>query len=262
LGKALATHRDDVVIATKFGPLGDVVDGVDATGLDQERSRASAAGVRIAIEESLRRLGTDRIDLYQLHFPDPRYPIEETLTVLDDLVREGKVIEIGCANFDSGMIRNAATASDALGVGRFACVQNHLNLLYRRALETLEACRELGMSFLPYFPLASGVLTGKYRRGVDVAPGTRLAEQVSDELRSRMLSDKVFDRVEALDEYARAHGHTLIELAFGWLLGHDEVVSVIAGASRPGQPSANAAAAGWVLTPEQVAEATAIVESR
>jgi aryl-alcohol dehydrogenase-like predicted oxidoreductase len=261
LGKALASHRDDVVIATKFGPLGDVVDGVDATGLDQERSRASAAGVRLAVEESLRRLGTDRIDLYQLHFPDPRYPIEETLTVLDELVRAGKVLEIGCANFDSGLIRIAAAASDALGVARFACVQNHLNVLYRRELESLPICRDLGMSFLPYFPLASGVLTGKYLRGSNPVPGTRLAEQVTEALRSRMLSDKVFDRVEALDEYARGHGHSLIELAFGWLLGHTEVASVIAGAAKPGQPSNNAAAAGWQLTHEQVAEVTAIAES-
>jgi aryl-alcohol dehydrogenase-like predicted oxidoreductase len=258
LGQALRAHRDDVVIASKFGPIGSVVGGVDATGHDQIRSRASAEGVRLAVEESLARLGTDRIDLYQLHFPDPRYPIEETLGVLDELVREGKVIEIGCSNFDGTLLRHAADAADELGVGRFVNVQNQLNLFQRKALDdTLPTCVELGVTFVPYYPLASGMLTGKYRRGEAAPAGTRIAEQVGDDVRAKMLSDRAFDRVESLTAYAEARGHTLIELAFGWLLGQPQVASVISGASRPGQPSANAAASGWQLTATEVAEITA-----
>jgi aryl-alcohol dehydrogenase-like predicted oxidoreductase len=262
LGRALAGHRDQVVIASKFGPIGQVRDGVDETGLDQVRSRASAEGVRMAVEESLSRLGTDRIDLYQLHFPDPRYPIEETLTVLDELVQEGKVREIGCANFTGASLHEAAAAADKAGVGRFSSVQNHYNLLQRRQLEdALPVCDELGLAFLPYYPLASGVLTGKYRRDEPVPAGSRLADQVSDELRSRMLSDRVYQRLDALTAWAHDRGHELLDLAFAWLLGQPRVASVISGASKPAQVAANAAAGAWILTPAEVTEVTALVSS-
>jgi aryl-alcohol dehydrogenase-like predicted oxidoreductase len=261
LGQAVRSRRDEVVIASKFGPVGPVgADGLDATGVDHLRSRASAEGVRTAVEESLARLGTDRIDLYQLHFPDPRTPIEETLAVLDELVKEGKVREIGCANFDGAALRAAADAADGLGVGRFASVQDQYNLFARRALDdTLPDCDELGVAFLPYYPLASGVLTGKYRRGETPPPGTRLRDQVGDDVRSKMLSDRTFTRLEALAAYAEGAGHTLLELAFAWLLGQPSIASVIAGASKPEQVATNAAAGGWQLTPEQVSEVTTLV---
>lgn len=262
LGQALRSHRDEVVIASKFGPIGSVVDGVDATGYDQERSRASAAGTRMAIEESLQRLGTDRIDLYQLHFPDPRYPIEETLGVLDELVREGKVREIGCSNFDGTLLRAAAAAADQIGVGRFVNVQNQLNLMARKALDdTLPACQELGITFVPYYPLASGVLTGKYRRGGSVPAGSRLADQVPADVRDRMLSERTHARLDALSTWAEARDHTVLDLAFAWLHGLPQVASVIAGATGPAQVVANCAAAGWHLEPDDVAEVTALVAS-
>jgi aryl-alcohol dehydrogenase-like predicted oxidoreductase len=260
LAQALGRRRDDVVVATKFGPCGPVVGDVDALGIDQERSRASGPGVRLAVEESLQRLGTDRIDLYQLHFPDPRYPIEETLGTLDELVREGKVREIGCANFDGTLLAAAADAADALGVNRFASVQNHCNVMQRRAVaDTLPTCEALGTAFVPYYPLASGVLTGKYRRGEASPPGARLTEQVDDAVRAKLLSDRTFDRVEALEGWAAARDRTVLELAFAWLLGLPQVATVIAGASKPGQPAANAAAGDWVLTPDEVDEVTALV---
>jgi aryl-alcohol dehydrogenase-like predicted oxidoreductase len=263
LGQAVKSRRDEVIIASKFGPVGPVgADGFDATGVDHLRSRASAEGVRTAVEESLGRLGTDRIDLYQLHFPDPRTPLEETLGVLDELVKEGKVREIGCANFDGAALRAAAAAADGLGVGRFASVQDQYNLFARKALDdTLPECEELGVSFLPYYPLASGVLTGKYRRGETPPAGTRLRDQVGDDVRAKMLSDRTFTRLEALEAYAAGSGHSLLELAFAWLLGQPRIASVIAGASKPEQVITNAAAGGWKLTPEQVSEVTALVAS-
>jgi len=258
LGQALKGHRDQVVIASKCGPYGPF----DVAGVKKlaERSRASAAGVRIAAEESLTRLGTDRIDLFQLHFPDAGVPLEETIGVLDDLVDEGKVREIGCCNFTGDDLLGAAEKADAAGRRHFASVQNGLNLFQRKALDDLmPACRQLGTRFIPYYPLASGVLTGKYRRGEEPAPGTRLAEQVTDDLRERMLSPSTFARLDALEAWAAERGHTVLELAFAWLLGHPPVATVIAGASKPGQAASNAASAGWSLTPAEVAEVTALV---
>jgi aryl-alcohol dehydrogenase-like predicted oxidoreductase len=230
LGRALAGHRDDVVIATKFGPVGHIGPGGEAL-FAWERSEASARGVRIAAEESLQRLGTDHIDLYQLHFPDPRFPIEETLGVLDELVAAGKVREIGCSNFTGAELRAAV----------------------------MPACDELKVAFVPYYPLASGVLTGKYRRSDPEPAGARLTEQVDDATRERILSDRAFTRLEALERYAKDHGRSLLELAFAWLLGQPSVATVIAGASRPGQPAANARAAGWRLSPDEVGEITRLV---
>ncbi len=259
LGQALAGRRDEAVIATKFGPVGPVRDGTDPL-VAAERSQASAAGIRIAVEESLRRLGTDRIDLYQLHFPDPRYPIAETLSALDELVQAGKVLEIGSANFDAAMLREAADAAEELGVRPFASSQNLLNLLQRKALDdSLAASAELGLAFLPYYPLASGVLTGKYKRGEASPAGARLTDQVTEDVRAKMLSERTFDRLDALTAFAAERGHTLLELAFVWLLGHGPVASVIAGASKPGQPASNAAAGDWHLEPDEVEAVTTII---
>jgi aryl-alcohol dehydrogenase-like predicted oxidoreductase len=249
LGRALGPRRDDVLIATKFG-----------APLDEQRKGASAAYIRQAVEDSLRRLGTDRIDLYQLHMPDQSTPIDETLGALDDLVRSGKVREIGCSNFSAGMLDEATEASRSKGIARFVSVQNEYSLL-RRGPEkqgVLEACERDDLAFIPYFPLASGVLTGKYVRGAPPPAGTRLAGM--PDRAEQALTDKVFDRVEALDGWARDHGHSLLELAFAWLLARPAVASVIAGATKIEQVSANAAAADWKLSGADLAEIDAVIE--
>jgi aryl-alcohol dehydrogenase-like predicted oxidoreductase len=241
LGRALGARRDEVVVATKFGG-----------PYDNMKGGASPEYVRQAVEASLRRLGTDRIDLYQLHFPDNATPIAETLGALGDLVAAGKVREIGCSNFTQAMLEEAA---DAAGDVRFVCVQNQYSLLHRQP-ETdgvLEWCATTGTAFLPYFPLANGLLTGKYRAGQEPPAGTRLAGQ-SAEQAARSLSDDNLGKVAALEAVAADSEHSLLDLAVSWLLRHDAVSSVIAGATRPEQVQANAAAAGWALTGDVVAK--------
>ena len=238
LGQALGSRRDDVIVATKFG-MGD------GTTLP---AGASAASVVAAAEGSLRRLATDRIDLYQLHLPDDTTPIDETLTAMDRLVRDGKVREIGCSNFDGARLDAATAAAEKHGTARFESVQNELSLLRRRGeTDLLEACARHGLAILPYFPLASGMLTGKYRRGEDPPAGTRLAG-LEGAGRERALSDKRFDTVEALETFAKEQGHTLLELAMSWLAGLPHLVSVIAGATKPEQVRANVAAVDWKLS--------------
>jgi aryl-alcohol dehydrogenase-like predicted oxidoreductase len=252
LGRALGTRRDDAVIATKFGGQ-----------IDEERKGgASAAYIARAVEDSLRRLGTDRIDLYQLHFPDSATPFEETLGALDELVRAGKVLEIGGSNFSAEQIDETARISADRGLARFASIQNEYSLLRRgpERFGVLDACERNGIGFIPYFPLASGVLTGKYRRNEAPPEGTRLAGMPA-ERRDDALSDKVFDRVEALDTYARDHAHTLLELAIAWLLARPTVTSVIAGATKPEQAAANAAAAAWTLSDDNLREIDAVIDA-
>jgi aryl-alcohol dehydrogenase-like predicted oxidoreductase len=251
LGQALGDRRDQVVIATKFGihPHGDA----------EGRGGASARWAHLAIDDSLRRLRTDYVDLYQLHVPDPAVPIEETLGAMQELVDAGKVREIGCCNRNGQSLREAAAAAQAAGVPPFRSAQSALNLFRRNALtDEIPACEELGMAFIPYYPLASGMLTGKYRRD-SVPSGTRLADQVTPEAQARLFSEKTFARLEALDAFARERGHTLLELAIGWLLAQPAVSTVIAGAAKPGQAAANAAGAQWHLTPEDAALATQTV---
>jgi aryl-alcohol dehydrogenase-like predicted oxidoreductase len=248
LGNVLRTRRDEVVLATKFGarPHGD-----------HERGGASARWAKEAIEDSLRRLGTDHIDLYQVHFPDPQVPIEETLGALRELVSAGKVREIGCCNFDAEQLTAAAPGGDR---PRLVSLQSALNLFQRGAVDAvLPTCNQLGMAFIPYYPLASGMLTGKYRRGDLPAGGTRLTDQLGDDARQRLFSNRTFDRLEALEAYAAARGRTLLELAFAWLLAQPTVATVIAGAAKPGQASANAAGGGWRLTDDEAAEVTRVV---
>jgi aryl-alcohol dehydrogenase-like predicted oxidoreductase len=246
IGTVLKTRRDEVVVATKFGirPHGGSGGG------------ASAAWVRQAAEDSLRRLDTDRIDLYQLHVPDPDVPIAETMGAMADLVTAGKVREIGCCNLTASQLEEAdAVDADA----RFVSLQSALNLFSRGALtDLLPTCERLGLAFVPYYPLASGMLTGKYRRG-EVPSDSRLAEQLDDTGRERLLTDRTFDRIEALDAWATARGHSLLELAFAWLLAQPTVATVIAGSARPGQASTNAAAGTWRLSPEEAAEVTRVV---
>ncbi len=250
LGRALAGRRDEAVIATKFGgPIDDAHPG-----------GAKASYVTAACEASLRRLGTDRIDLYQLHFPDASTPIDETLGALDELVRAGKVREIGCSNFSTELIEQSATVSDERGIARFVSVQNEYSLL-RRGPEkqgVLDACARYDLGFIPYFPLASGVLSGKYARGQAPPAGTRLAGMPAERV-EQALSDATMDRVDALSAWAADHGHAILDLAFAWLLARPVVASVIAGATKPEQARANAAAAAWTLSPADVDEIDGVI---
>jgi len=244
LGKALGRRRHEVVIATKFGnPLGE---GVYNSG-------ASRKYIVKACEDSLRRLGTDYIDLYQVHNPDPRTPIEETLRALDDLVRDGKVRYIGHSNFAGWQAVEAHYVAERHNLERFISAQNEYSLLNRRIeRELVPACEKYGLGILPYFPLASGLLTGKYRRGEPPPEGTRLAKM--QPMAQRLLTDRNWDIVEKLQSFAESRGHTLLELAFGWLATKPYISSVIAGATSPEQVAANVAAASWRLTPEEMAE--------
>jgi aryl-alcohol dehydrogenase-like predicted oxidoreductase len=240
LGKALGKRRQDIVLATKFGM---------RVGDDERRRGGSRRWIMRSVEDSLKRLGTDYIDLYQFHAPDLDTPIDETLRALDDLVSQGKVRYIGNSNFTGWQIADADwTAS---GGTRFVSAQNLYSLLERKVEhEVLPACEHFGLGFLPFFPLASGLLSGKYRRGEPPAEGTRLAAWGARG--AQALSDRNFDKVEKLTEWADERGHTILELAFAWLLGHPVVSSVIAGATSPEQIRANAATAAWELTPEEV----------
>ena len=238
LGRALGSRRDRVVIATKFGH-----------EIDAERRGARPQYVHRAAEASLRRLGTDRIDLYQLHRPDPAVPIAETLGALDELVRAGKVIEIGCSNFSVAQIREAEAAVRP-GAARFVSVQNEYNLLHREPeAGVLAECERAGIGFLPYFPLASGLLAGKYRKGQAPPAGSRLQ---SAERYARLLSERNLEVVERLIAFAQSRGHTLLELACSWLASHGVVASVIAGATTPAQARANARAVDWRLDDDEL----------
>lgn len=240
LGQALAGRRDAVVIATKFG-----------MPVDADRKGASPAYVHRAFEDSLRRLKTDWIDLYQLHQPDPATPIAHTLGALSELVGAGKIREIGCSNFSASQLLEAEAAAKTAGA-RFVSVQNEYSLLQREPeREVLPVCKELGLAFLPYFPLASGLLTGKYTRGVAPPAGTRLSAGWAA---TRFLTDERLARVESLSAFARSRGHSILELAVSWLLHHGVVASVIAGASTPEQVRANVAAASWQLTEADLAD--------
>jgi aryl-alcohol dehydrogenase-like predicted oxidoreductase len=240
LGRALGTRRHDAVVATKFG-----------MQVDPERKGARPDYVVRALEDSLRRLGTDHVDLYILHAPDPETPIAETLGALDGLVKAGKAREIGCSNFSAEQLRAAETAT-AEGAARFVSVQNEYSLVRRQAeAEVLPECRREGLAFVPYFPLASGLLTGKYRKGEPPPPGTRLAGMPADRLATL---DGSLSVVEALTGFAEDHHHTVLELAVSWLLAHPEVASVIAGATSAEQVRANANAGDWVLDEGLLAE--------
>ncbi len=242
LGAALRSRRDSAVIATKFG-----------WEIDERRRGAHPDYVRRAVDESLRRLGTDRIDLYQLHKPDPTVPIADTLGALDEIVTTGQVREIGCSNFSVEQLREAEKA--ARGRTRFISVQNEYSLLKRDPERgVLEECRRLGLAFLPFFPLASGLLTGKYRRGRPIPEGVRLAAA------GRQPSEETLATVESLIVFAESRGRTLLELAVAWLLAQPAVASVIAGATSPDQVRANAAAGDWRLTEQDLREIDALLQ--
>ena len=250
LGLALAGHRRDAIIATKFaGPMGE----------GPLWSGASRRYIFEAVDASLRRLNTDYIDLYQIHFPDVKTPIEETMRALDDVVRAGKVRYIGCSNFSGWQIVEAQWIANERHLTPFASAQNQYNLLDRRVeRELAPACEKYGLGILPYFPLSSGFLTGKYRKGETPAEGTRLAAWGARG--NSMLSDANFAVLDKLEDFAQAHSHSMIDLAIGWLASKPFVPSVIAGATKPEQIEQNVAAGAWKLTREEMAEVDAITK--
>ncbi len=243
MGRALKGRRDEAVIATKFGAKID----------DGRPGGARPEYIRKALDASLSRLATDRIDLYQLHSPDSATPITDTLGTLGELVDAGKIIEIGCSNFNVEQIRQARSAWQP-GRPGFVSVQNEYSLLVRRdELDVLPECDRAGLAYLPYFPLYNGLLTGKYRRGADQPKGTRLTTAPAEQ-QARVFSEHNLDVVEALASYAEQRGHTILELAFARLLAHPALASVIAGATSAEQVSANIAASSWTLSPEEITE--------
>ena len=249
LGPVLKPHRRNIVLATKAAaPMGE---GPYWSGLSRKY-------LIEAVDASLRRLQTDYIDLFQVHFPDAKTPIEETLRALDDIVRAGKVRYIGNSNFAGWQIVEAAWVAKTERLPPFVSAQNEYNLLQRRIeTEVVPAAQRYGLGVIPYFPLASGFLTGKYRPGEPPPPGTRLAAQNAPS--SRLLNEGNFAVLGRLENFARERGRTMLELAFGWLASKPYVCSVIAGATRPEQVEQNANAAGWRLTQEEMDEIDAIL---
>jgi aryl-alcohol dehydrogenase-like predicted oxidoreductase len=243
LGEVLEGRRDRVVLATKFG--GDMGDGTTARG--------SRDYIRKAIDASLRRLRTDYVDVYQYHTPDRVTPFEDTFGALDELVREGKVRYVGHSNLSAEHVEEVDALARANGWARPVSAQNRYSLLHRDPEDDLlPACERLGLGVLPYFPLASGLLTGKYRRGEARPEGTRLAD------RDEVFTEETFDKLEALERFAEERRLSLLDVAIGGLLGRPVVSSVIAGATKPEQVRANAAAGAWQPTSEDMAALDAI----
>jgi len=231
LGRALGKRRGEAVIATKFGK-----------PMDEKRQGGKPAYVREALEASLRRLGTDHVDLYQIHSPDPATPVEDTLGALEGLVREGKVREIGCSNFSAEQLRQSP--------GRWASVQNHYSL-YTRTPEqdgVLEECVRQGIAFIPFFPLESGLLTGKYRPGAPPPSGSRGDAGWGP----KVYTERNLEWVEELRSFAGQRGHSVVELAMSWLASQPAVMSIIAGATTPEQVRANAASVSWKMSDDEL----------
>jgi aryl-alcohol dehydrogenase-like predicted oxidoreductase len=250
LGKALEGRRSQAVVATKFGMLWE--EGPHGMG-------GSRKHIIDQLDGSLKRLQTDYIDLYQIHRQDPNTPIEETLGALDDAIKSGKVRYIGCSNYDAWRIADAMWTSEHYGLARFISAQPEYSMVVRDIeAYVLPACANYGLGILPYFPLAHGFLTGKYKRGQDVPEGTRLA--LTPAAQDKRLTDRNFDVLEALDSFVSERGKTLVDLAFAWLLAHPEVSSVIAGASNAEQVTQNAAAAEWTLTADEMTTLNTILE--
>ena len=250
LGAALKGQRENVILATKFG----------AAGMDEGVSGGSPEWISKAIDMSLRRLDTDWIDLYQLHEPDASVPLVETLGAMNELVVAGKVREIGCSNFDADLMGEANEVSNDRSFAHFASVQNRYSVLHREPEDdVLAACSELGVGFLPYFPLESGLLTGKV--GANGPPaGSRLAKMPQSR-RANFMDDERIERVRILESYADKHGRSILELAMSYLASKPQVVSVIAGATSPDQIRDNATACGWAMSPDELGEILEIVSS-
>jgi aryl-alcohol dehydrogenase-like predicted oxidoreductase len=242
LGEILGARRKAIVLATKFGMQ------MDKAGVLQGGSRRY---IMAAVEDSLKRLKTDWIDLYQIHTPDPLTPIAETLRTLDDLVRAGKVRYIGCSNLPAWQVVEAQWTARELGLNAFVSCQDEYSLLVRGPdRDLLPAMESYGLGLLPFFPLASGLLTGKYRRNSDTPAGTRFA--MMEGLAKRYMNDANWPIVEQLEQFASERGHTILELAFSWLAARPTVASVIAGATSAEQVAQNVKAIGWSLTAEEL----------
>jgi aryl-alcohol dehydrogenase-like predicted oxidoreductase len=248
MGQILGDDRKRIVLATKFAmPMDDV--GVKVGG--------SRRYIMNAVEDSLRRLRTDWIDLYQMHQTDPRTPIEETLRTLDDLIGQGKVRYVGCSNFPAWQVVEAQWTAMTNGLNRFVSCQDEYSLVFRKPeAELMPAARKYGLGLLPYFPLASGLLTGKYRRNTPLPAGSRLAG--TQRLADRYLTERNWEISEKLADWVEARGRTMLDLAFSWLLAQHPVSSVIAGATRPAQLEQNVKAGDWQLTAEDLREIDAI----
>ncbi len=248
IGLALKGRRTQVIIATKFS---------SAMGEGPNERGGSRGYIMRAVEASLKRLSTDYIDLFQMHYPDPTTPMEETLRTLDDLVKAGKVRYLGCSNFAGWQLSESLWTSRALNLNSFATVQTRYNLLDRRIeKELVPCCRAHGVGVIPWGPLAGGILTGKFRRGEQPpppVPGARPAKAFS-RMYSNLLTDENWKKLGKLDTFAQARGRKVGELAIAWLLAQPWVSAVIAGATRPEQLDANVAGASWKLTPEEITE--------
>ncbi|MGA9422284.1 MAG: aldo/keto reductase [Rhodanobacteraceae bacterium] len=252
LGQALGARRSRIVLATKFGKPMDDADG---------RPRGTRKYIAQAAEASLRRLGTDWIDLYQMHEPDPTTPIEETLRALDDLVQAGKVRHIGCSNFSAEQVTIAQQVAREAGLTRFISCQDEYSLIAREIEgDRIAVMKAEGLGLLPFFPLAAGLLTGKYRRNAKLPEQSRFAHWKG--LGERYMTDANWSIVEQLSLFAEQRGHSLLELAFSWLAAKDPVASVIAGATRPEQVAQNVAAAEWKLGADELAEIDRLTSKR
>ena len=244
LGKILGHRRKDIVLASKFGM---------AMSDDGTKIGASRRYIMSAVEDSLRRLKTDWIDLYQLHQPDPLTPLDETMQALDDLVTQGKIRYIGCSNLPSWQVVESQWISKSLGLNRFVSCQDEYNILNRNVeAELIPAMQKYGCGLLPYFPLASGLLTGKYKR-TEMPEGARLTDMPTFANRI-YLTDENFDVVDNLSKFAHKTGHSILELAFGWMASRPTTASIIAGATKPEQIDANVAAVNWVLSQSEIDE--------
>ncbi len=245
MGQVLGEQRKNIVLASKFAmPMSD----------DGAKSGGSRRYVMNAVEDSLRRLRTDYLDLYQMHQPDPRTPVDETLRALDDLIRQGKVRYVGCSNFRAWQVVEAVWTARELGATGFVSCQDEYSLLVRDGAERdlMPAMHRYGLGLLPYFPLASGLLTGKYRRNAPMPEVARLT--TTKRLAERYLTDRNWAVSEKLADFAAERGHTMPELAFSWLLARKPVASVIAGATRPEQLEENVRAGDWKLSDDEMAE--------
>lgn len=244
LGKILGHRRKDIVLASKFGM---------AMSDDGTKIGASRRYIISAVEDSLKRLKTDWIDLYQLHQPDPLTPLDETMQALDDLVAQGKIRYIGCSNLPSWQVVESQWISKSMGLNRFISCQDEYNILNRNVeAELIPAMQKYGCGLLPYFPLASGLLTGKYKR-TEMPEGARLTDMPTFANRI-YLTDENFDIVDNLNKFAHKTGHSILELAFGWMASRPTTASIIAGATKPEQIDANVAAVNWVLSQSEIDE--------
>ena len=244
LGKILGHRRKDIVLASKFGM---------AMSDDGTKIGASRRYIMSAVEDSLIRLKTDWIDLYQLHQPDPLTPLDETMQALDDLVTQGKIRYIGCSNLPSWQVVESQWISKSMGLNRFVSCQDEYNILNRNVeAELIPAMQKYGCGLLPYFPLASGLLTGKYKR-TEMPEGARLTDMPTFANRI-YLTDENFEIVDNLNKFAKKTGHSILELAFGWMASRPTTASIIAGATKPEQIDANVAAVNWVLSQSEIDE--------